>query len=68
MRGCLINIPYEELSPQDRRELRNFQRFLRLWPEYGLDLIQRPRWQKYLGLSPEEVAAINDRIDKEIKR
>jgi len=46
-------------SPQDRRELRNFQRWLRLWPHHGFDMIQRPRWQKYLGLSPEEVEAFN---------
>lgn len=46
-------------SPQDRRELRNFQRWLRLWPHHGFDMIQRQRWQKYLGLSPEEVEAWN---------
>ena len=38
----------------DRRELRNFQRFLRLWPHHGFDMLYRPRWQKYLGLTPEE--------------
>lgn len=46
-------------SPQDRREMRNFQRWLRLWPHHGFDMIQRPRWQKYLGFSPEEIEAIN---------
>jgi hypothetical protein len=46
-------------SPQDRRELRNFMRWLRLWPHHGFDMIQRPRWQKYLGLTPEEVTAWN---------
>lgn len=30
-------------SPQDRRELRNFQRWLRLWPHHGFDMIQRRR-------------------------
>jgi hypothetical protein len=44
-------------SPQDRRELRNFQRWLRLWPHHSFDMIQRPRWQKYLGLDAEEVSA-----------
>jgi len=46
-------------SPQDRRELRNFQRWLRLWPHYGFEMIQRPRWQKYLGITPDEVAQWN---------
>lgn len=46
-------------SPQDRRELRNFQRWLRVWPHHGFDMIQRHRWQKYLGLSTEEVDAFN---------
>lgn len=46
-------------SLQDRRELRNFQRWLRLWPHHSFDMIQRPRWQKYLGLSTEEVTAWN---------
>ena len=46
-------------SLQDRRELRNFQRWLRLWPHHAFDMIQRPRWQKYLGLSPEEVESFN---------
>lgn len=43
----------------DRRELRNFRRFLRLWPHHSFDMIQRPRWQKYVGLTPEEVEAFN---------
>lgn len=46
-------------SPKDRRELRNFARFLRVWPHHSFDMIQRPRWQKYLGLAPEEVEAFN---------
>lgn len=43
----------------DRRELRNFMRFLRLWPHHSFDMIQRPRWQRYLGLSATEVEAMN---------
>lgn len=46
-------------SLSDRRELRNFTRFLRLWPVHGFDMIQRPRWKKYLGFTDEEVEAIN---------
>jgi len=46
-------------SLQDRREARNFMRWLRLWPHHSFDMIQRPRCQKYLGLSAEEVAAWN---------
>ena len=38
----------------DRRELRNFQRFLRLWPSHGFDMLERPRWRKYLGITPAE--------------
>lgn len=45
-------------SLQDRRELRNFGRFLKLWPTRGFDMVTRPRWQKYLGLSDAEVAAM----------
>jgi len=41
-------------SKQDRREVRNFQRFLRLLPRYELRMLQRPRWQKYLGLTSQE--------------
>lgn len=41
----------------DRREVRNFGRWLRLWPIHGFDMIARPRWQKYLGLSADEVVA-----------
>ena len=46
-------------NANDRRELRNFARFLKLWPLHGFDMIQRQRWQKYLGFTPEEVTAIN---------
>lgn len=46
-------------NANDRRELRNFARFMRLWPIHGFDMIQRPRWKKYLGFTDEEVEAIN---------
>lgn len=42
----------------DRREIRNFIRYLRLWPHHGFDMLHRPRWQKYLGLTPAEAAAM----------
>ena len=45
-------------SLQDRRELRNFQRFLKLWPQWGFDMLSRPRWQKYLGVSEQEAAML----------
>lgn len=51
-------------SLNDRRELRNFQRWLRLWPHHAYDMVQRPRWQKYLGFAPEEVGAINAALAK----
>ena len=41
-------------SIQDRREIRNFERFLRLWPHHGFDMLARPRWQKYLGINAQE--------------
>lgn len=59
MKGCGFNLPLDSLSLNDRREMRNFQRWLRLWPIHGYDMIQRPRWQKYLGFTTQEVAAIN---------
>lgn len=42
----------------DRRELRNFMRFLRLWPVHGFDMLERPRWQKYLGISQSEATVL----------
>jgi hypothetical protein len=48
-------------SANDRRELRNFRRFLRLWPHHGFDMLHRPRWQKYLGLTAQEAAAMTDK-------
>jgi hypothetical protein len=42
----------------DRRELRNFQRFLRLWPLHGFDMLERPRWRKYLAISPDEAKTL----------
>ena len=38
----------------DRREVRNFQRFLRLYPIHGFDMLHRARWQKYLCISQDE--------------
>jgi hypothetical protein len=48
-------------SLQDRCELRNFARFLRLWGTHGYDMLQRPRWQRYLVVSESEVAAMTQR-------
>jgi len=48
-------------SANDRREVRNFQRFLRLWPVHGFDMLERPRWQKYLAISPAEAAILQKR-------
>lgn len=55
-------------SFNDRREVRNFSRFLKLWQHRSFDMIQRPRWQKYLGLSPEEVEAFNAAALKRAQR
>lgn len=51
-------------SVADRREIRNFQRFLRLWPTHGFDMWNRPRWQAYLGLTEGEVEAFNAALAK----
>lgn len=45
-------------SRKDRREIRNYMRFLRLWPVHGFDMLERPRWQKYLGVSPQEATSL----------
>jgi hypothetical protein len=45
-------------SMQDRRELRNFMRFLRLWPIHGYDMLERPRWRKYLAINEAEAASL----------
>lgn len=42
------------LSLDDRRELRNWHRFLRLWPKHKLRMLQRERWKRYLVLSERE--------------
>jgi hypothetical protein len=38
----------------DRREIRNFMRFCRLWPIHGYDMLQRPRWRCYMNVTEEE--------------
>lgn len=55
------------MTPHDLRELRNFQRFLRLWPEHGFEMAQRPRWQKYLGITPEEVEEFKRKVNGKIQ-
>lgn len=41
----------------DRRELRNYMRFLKLWPVHKFTMLQRPRWQKYLAITSDEAKA-----------
>jgi hypothetical protein len=43
----------------DRREIRNYMRFLRLWPKYKLPMLARIRWQRYLNLTPQEAMALS---------
>jgi len=38
----------------DRCEVRNYLRFLRLYPRYRLRMLASPRWQKYLNITPAE--------------
>lgn len=60
MRDCGFNVPLDQLTPNDRREIRNFRRFIALWPTHGFEMVQRPRWQKYLALTPEEAAGMTN--------
>lgn len=53
MKGCGTLVDISSLPMRDRRELRNFQRFLALWPHHKLRMLASPRFQKYLGISPE---------------
>ena len=46
-----------KLNPHDRREVRNFQRFLRAKAKYGIkELAKRPVWRKYMNLKDREEA------------
>lgn len=38
----------------DKREFRNFERFLRLSVRHLPEMMTRPRWQKYLNVTPRE--------------
>jgi hypothetical protein len=38
------------LTSNDRKELRNFGRFLALWPKHKDRMLKRERWQKYLRI------------------
>lgn len=38
-------------SVADRRELRNFRRFLRLWPRFHQRMLVRPVWLRYLNIN-----------------
>lgn len=42
------------VTSNDRRELRNFERFLRFRRTHLATMMTRPRWQKYLNLTPQE--------------
>lgn len=46
-------------SLQDRREMRNFMRFLRVWPKHKPDMLRRSRWQKYLVLTQQEAETMS---------
>lgn len=39
------------LSKNDAREVRNFKRFIKLWPKFKEEMLKRPKWRKYLGLT-----------------
>lgn len=55
----------------DRRELRNFSRFLKLKDAGWLfDMLERPRWLRYMGLTPEEAKTVrgSDILIKYLKR
>jgi hypothetical protein len=41
-------------SFKDKLEMRNFARFLKLYPVYKLRMLDSPRWQRYLNLTDAE--------------
>lgn len=51
---CGTFVPRDQLCAGDRRELRNYDRYLRLWPRFKQRMLLRPRWQKYLGITPRQ--------------
>lgn len=50
---------------EDRREVRNFIRFLKLWPKHKGRMVERPMWQRYLGLGPLEVRLMKAKAKKQ---
>ena len=43
-----------ELTKHDRRIVKNYRRFLRLWPRYKRKMLLSGSWQKYLNIKPQE--------------
>jgi hypothetical protein len=39
-----------------RREMRNYMRFVALWPKHKARMVYRPRWYPYFGPSHEAAA------------
>jgi len=50
MTRCGFGKQLSELSKHDRKEVRNFQRFLKLRVKWEKEMYKRPFWQKYLGI------------------
>lgn len=48
----------DTITAEDRREIRNFQRFLALKARHYQRMLLRPRWQKYLNITLEEAKFI----------
>ena len=56
MKGCGTLRDRTTLSAADRRELRHFERFLKLKDRHLARMLTRPRWQRYLGLTAPQAA------------
>lgn len=43
-----------ELSKHDARIVKNYRRFLSVWPKYSRRMLLTSSWQKYLNIKPQE--------------
>lgn len=56
-------LSYAEMTAHDRRELRNFKRVLLLLNAGRLaDMLERPRFQRYLGFTDAELAQTRQNV------
>ena len=63
-----IDADLSMLTLAERREIRNFQRYLRLLPRHRLRMLQRPRWQRYLGVTQQEAWLVSKSHSKRLEK